>query len=319
MSRKNTTPEHHEPDDPDIAEAMRARREELGLSMPEISGRAGVSEQTWRNYESGRTRVRSDKQLRVWEALQWEPPVVWSGLLGGGVEDIVRRVMDNPELLGSPVRQDTGVLGMPEWGDIPSALPEGYSPLLAATLGENAARCFALGAHLYDLFLAEDLEKLAVMPRGAHLGELEESHLGGVLPPLWLTRYDYEFVFQLRGIIRDLQYRLVRAGVGRDEPLARSLAEILVVHDVFTLGGVMSAPQGAAIDDDEWEGWVNALTGPDETAHRLFGAVAVPPLDAAEHVENWFRLLAAPFVPAWRLPGSPPGGGGATVTRLRRR
>ena len=60
MSPRNA--DHHEPDDPDIAQAMRARREELGLSVSQMSERAGVSAQTWRNYESGRSRVRADKQ-----------------------------------------------------------------------------------------------------------------------------------------------------------------------------------------------------------------------------------------------------------------
>ena len=78
MSPRNA--DHHEPDDPDITQAMRARREELGLSVSQMSERAGVSAQTWRNYESGRSRVRADKQDSVWDALGWEPPSPWSAL-----------------------------------------------------------------------------------------------------------------------------------------------------------------------------------------------------------------------------------------------
>ena len=80
MSPRNA--DHHEPDDPDIAQAMRARREELGLSVSQMSERAGVSAQTWRNYESGRSRVRADKQDSVWDALGWELPSPWSAQCG---------------------------------------------------------------------------------------------------------------------------------------------------------------------------------------------------------------------------------------------
>ena len=59
---------------------MRARREELGLSVSQMSERAGVSAQTRRSYESGRSRVRADKQDSVWDALGWEPPFPWSAL-----------------------------------------------------------------------------------------------------------------------------------------------------------------------------------------------------------------------------------------------
>ena len=78
MSPRNA--DHPEPDDPDIVQVMRARREELGLSVSQMSERAGVSAQTWRNYEAGRSRVRADKQDSVWDALGWESPSPWSAL-----------------------------------------------------------------------------------------------------------------------------------------------------------------------------------------------------------------------------------------------
>lgn len=78
MSPRNA--DRHEPDDPDITRAMRARREELGLSVSQMSKHAGVSAQTRRNYEAGRSRVRADKQDSVWDAFGWEPPSPWSAL-----------------------------------------------------------------------------------------------------------------------------------------------------------------------------------------------------------------------------------------------
>ncbi|ERK52020.1 hypothetical protein HMPREF0682_0861 [Propionibacterium acidifaciens F0233] len=41
-----------------------------------------------------------------------------------------------------------------------------------------------------------------------------------------------------------MQHRLVEKGIGACEPLVRSLAEALVLHDIITLGAVMAAPLG---------------------------------------------------------------------------
>lgn len=325
----------HEPTDPDIAEAMRDRRIELDLTVQEIAERAGVSEQTWRNYERGRTQVRGDKQLGVWEALDWEPPREWAsiamlqnalGILaderGGGPQRAVS-AFDYPWAEGSgplPAEAALEGLGLPDWDEIPDALGS-YSPLVKRTLGEDAARCYALGAHLYDRLLTEDLEALAEMPRGAHVGELDVSHIGGTLPALWLTRYDYELLFQLRGLGQVTTHRLVEAMIAPDEPLVRTLAEAIVVHDIFTLGGMTASSLGKELEDEEWEGWVNAFSGPQEPAHLLLSTILVPSPDAAIHIDHWFDPLTEPFVPHWNIEGAAAEGetdSGATVTRLHR-
>lgn len=101
-----------------------------------------------------------------------------------------------------------------------------------------------------------------------------------------------------------MQHRLVEKGIGACEPLVRSLAEALVLHDIITLGAVMAAPLGRSLDVDAGEGWVNALSGPDEPAHRLVTTVMTPPPDAAEHSGNRFAALDAPFIPAWTHRGA---------------
>ncbi|PHP53503.1 helix-turn-helix domain-containing protein [Actinomyces ruminis] len=351
MSPSRSTDDHHEPDDPDIAQAMRARRQELGLSVPVMAARAGVSEQTWRNYEAGRTQVRGDKQMGAWEALEWEPPTYVAaldglreylqsgaaplGMAGGpgglgaafGVPgyDIPDEAYDpfeglDPEELAAEAAAD---LPVPDWDDIPTVLSEVYSQRLARTLGEDTARCFALGAFLFDMSVAEDLGNLARLPRGTHLGQLDETHIGSTLPQLWLTRYDYEFVFQLRGTARDMALRLTDGGPAVGEPLARTLADVLVLHDIFNLGGAIADSRGADIDEDRWDGWVDALSGPDQPAHALIAMGLIPPADAPEHFDNWFRPLPSPFIPDWD--GASAGGSttafgpaDSTVTPLRR-
>ncbi|WP_136313038.1 helix-turn-helix domain-containing protein [Actinomyces procaprae] len=360
MSPRRKHDDHHEPDDPDIAQAMRERRQELGLSVSAMAARAGVSEQTWRNYEAGRTQVRGDKQAGVWEALEWEPPTHWEDLSGlrailqggatsAGPGSAMPMGMGGPGSFGGPgfggpgfdipdesydafegldaeelAAQAAAELHIPDWDDIPTVLSEVYSQQLARTLGEDAARCFALGVFLYDMSITENLESLAELPGGTHLGELDETHIGSTLPQLWLTRYDYEFVFQLRGTARDMTLRLTDAGPADGEPLVRTMAEALVLHDIFNLGGVIADSRGANVPEDRWEGWVDALSGPDQPAHALIAMGLVPPAEAPGHFDNWFKPLPDPFVPDWD--GASDGSGSttasgpadSTVTPLRR-
>ncbi|SDM87882.1 helix-turn-helix domain-containing protein [Actinomyces ruminicola] len=338
MSARRKNDDHHEPDDPDIAQAMRARRQELGLSVPAMAARAGVSEQTWRNYEYGRTQVRGDKQMGVWEALEWEPPTHWRDLAGlrailqGGGPDAFGAGFggpdfDIPDELFEDIDSEEAAasLPIPDWDDIPTVLSEVYSPRLARTLGEDAARCYALGVLLFDMSITENLESLAELRGGTHLGELDETHIGSILPQLWLTRYDYEFVFQLRESLREMTRRLVSGVTTDNDPMACTIAEILVLHDVFSTGGVIADARGADIDEDRWEGWVDALSGPDQPAHALIAMGLIPPADAPEHFDNWFRPLPSPFIPDWDGASEGTGPttaqadpGDATVTPLRR-
>ena len=356
MSPRNA--DHHEPDDPDIARAMRARREELGMSVPQMSKRAGVSEQTWRNYESGRSRVRTDKQDGVWEALGWEPPSPWSvlrSMMGTGsgrgrseqrakqggpapeplgpievdddedviddddIEGAVRAILGSSGLLDE-LAQGAETLHLPGWDEIPTELAAGYSPRLAGMLGEKAARCFAMGAFLYDQSLAEDLDGLGELPRGTHLGELEDTHIGTTLPNLWLTRYDYEFVFQMRRSAQLLCLRLTgEEELADDGPLVRSMAEALALHDVFDLGCTIgSATHGVLVERETWEEWVDALSGPDRPARRAIFTMMIPPADSPEHFDNWFAPLADPFVPDWGAQAPPESDDGVIVLDLGR-
>ncbi len=297
----------HDPYDPAIGEDMRDRRRQLGLSVQQMAQLAGVTEQTWRNYEAGRTQVRGDKQEQVWDALGWHLPTWEERIALTGIYD------DAP----------TDDLGVPPWDKIPTMLAVAYSPLLASTLGERAARCFALGSFLYHQAVEENLRDLALLPRGAHLGLLDESHIADTLPALWLTRYDYEFVFQMRAVAMDLTRRLHDGAPAPAEPLVRSMAEALVLHDILALGAVIAShdlliEDNTTVEEEEWEGWVDSLCGPDQPVHWLIATALVPPPNAPEHIDNWFAALERPYVPNWTAKATK-SDGGATVTNISNR
>ena len=46
--------------------------------------------------------------------------------------------------------------------------------------------------------IKEDMSELASMPAGSHIGQLNMSWLYGDLPEQFLTRYDYDFLYQLK-------------------------------------------------------------------------------------------------------------------------
>ena len=305
----------HDPYDDDIEAEIRARRLELGLSVAEAASRSGVSEQTWRNYEAGRTTVRGDKQPGVWDTLEWEIPEFPAGygpdflrLLPGL---LAQGDMGDMGFADDGGGGDAGQDDLPAWDEIPEALASRYSSLVSRFLGEPAARCLALGSDLLVGALGENLDELSAMPRGAHAGELSDSAVIDCLPRLWLTRYDYEFIFQLRSLCEVLTARLVLGDIGPGVPLARTCAETLAVQAMLQIGCMVADGEGpVAISPEQCGEWVRALCD-GELATALVLAPIACGREEFEHFENWFVPLPEPFVPAWPdaddlpRPGSP--------------
>ena len=90
---------------------------------------------------------------------------------------------------------------------------EAWSVALEQVCGRDAAIAFALGRDWALDHAEEDLEHMAYMPRGAHIGELDISYLDGSLPAQFRTRYDYEFLYLLVNRIRGLR-QLAKSGKG---------------------------------------------------------------------------------------------------------
>lgn len=187
-------------------------------------------------------------------------------------------------------------------------------------LGQGAARCFAPGAFLYDRSPAEDLDSSGELPRGPRPGELEDTRIAATLSNLWLIRYDCELVFRMRRAARLPCLRLTgEEELADDEPLVRSMAEALALHDVFDLGCTIgSATHGVLVERETWEEWVDALSGPDRPARRAIYTMMIPPADSPEHFDNWFAPFADPFVPDWGAQAPPESDDDAIVVDLGR-
>ncbi|MFC7582015.1 helix-turn-helix transcriptional regulator [Schaalia naturae] len=316
-------------DAPDLPARFRARREELGLTLTAMAQRAGVSDQTWRNYETGRTAPRDDKAPRIWAALGWKLvwPDPWEELLRpdewgrrgrrpSWLEDPdgdVASFLANPDgsINVDRVREfaaSTGVAqGLPDWDQEPEAWENSYSPLLAGTLGVEAARTFALGADLFRDAARENAEEMSAMPRGTHLGQLGDSIVFDSLPRRWAMHYDYDFLYRLLTQAEALCDRLVVHPVGADEALVHCVADALVLDRILGIGSMIATAQGHAVVDRK-DGWYTSLTGSIDILGPLFAANIHPGPDDIFHVDHWFDPFDRPFVPDWGAAARPSSG-----------
>lgn len=217
----------------ELADAIKQRRCELGLSAEEAARRAGVGTKTWFRYESG-SSIRSDKVKGVCRALSWSALPVQEGMAKGIGEEYA-------------------------WLESIDDSHEAWSPWLVETFGSKAAVSFAVGSDILLDYLNEDLSELAQMPSGTHLGELSCSWLADCLPQQFLTQYTYQFAYRLRSVLA--QYR-VRARFGH-EMYAHSPVEELLIRLIrdFSFDAIeewVPKLNDGASDDDQWqetEGW----------------------------------------------------------------
>lgn len=252
-----------------LADAIKQRRLELGLSAEETARRAGVGTKTWFRYESG-SSIRNDKVKGVCKALSWPAlPLQENEVAGDG--------------------------GEYAWLESIDASHEAWSSNLAEIFGRKAAVSFAVGSDILLDYMNEDLGELAKMPVGTHLGELSCSWLADLLPGQFLLRYTYEFVFRFRTVL--LQYRM-RARCG-NEMRAHSPAEELLVRLIrdFSFDAIEEwVPQ---IDDnasehdtwqemEDWKEWPEDLCGDDDFSMFLDEGHWVEEMDPY-HFDRWFE------------------------------
>lgn len=150
-----------------LAETIRGRRLELGLTIEEAASRAGIGIKTWCRYEAGES-IRNDKAKGICKALNWR-------VIPGGDED------------------DSLTFDLNEY-----MKHKAWSQFLCDRFGEAAAFSFVIGSDILLDHLNEDLDALSKLPRGTHVGQLSVSMTKELLPAQFLMRYDYEFLYHLK-------------------------------------------------------------------------------------------------------------------------
>lgn len=209
----------------ELAKSIRLRRNELNLTIEEAASKAGVGTKTWSRYESGES-IRKDKCRGICKALNWP------SLPGNGEAEISNKY---------------------EYRD-----HEAWSPYLVEKFGNLAAASFVIGSDILLDNLQDDIEELSSMPRGSHIGQMGASWMKSLLPPQFLMRYDYDFLYILRTTVT--QFRL-QAPMG-SPIIAHSVIEELVLYLImeesqFLMESIVLEEEQDDIDDyDSWDEWV---------------------------------------------------------------
>lgn len=176
-----------------LADTIRQRRVELGLTIEEAAVRAGVGAKTWYRYETGGS-IREDKYKGVCRALNWH-------VFPNEVNDDLD--IEN-ELFGGKTVEDH----------------EAYSSFLEKAFSREIAISFCVGSDILSDEVQADLSELAGMPKGSHIGEISNSFLAFELPQRFLTRYDYDFLYAFKVAVHDLR-------------TAARLGKVIVAHSVL--------------------------------------------------------------------------------------
>lgn len=150
-----------------LGEAIKSRRQELGLTIEEAATKAGVGIKTWCRYESGES-IRSDKAKGICKALNW-------------------RTLSNEN------DSNNAEFNLEEYQN-----KDAWSQYLCDQFGEAVAISFAIGSDILLDYINEDLDEIARMPRGSHLGQLSVSMMKDILPEQFLMLYDYDFLYRLK-------------------------------------------------------------------------------------------------------------------------
>ena len=209
-----------------LAKRIQHRRRELNLTVEEAAARAGIGTETWRCYEAGET-IRQDKCKGICKALGWN---------------------------GFPSEEEcTFVL----------ECEDAWSEFLAENYGPGAALAFDVGSEILLGEIESTLPELSAMPAGSHIGQVNTSLLKKLLPPQFLTKYNYEFFYHMKCTLLQLRQK-ARNGKSMT---AHSVFEELILY----------------LCDQKAKAFLELSVGTDELLEE----------GAAEGMEDWvFELFA---------------------------
>lgn len=238
------------PGNQDLGNAIKSRRIELNLTIEEAADRASVGIKTWCRYEAGES-IRQDKARGICKALNW-------------------RAL--PSLEG----QDDCSFDINE-----CRANKYWSKLLEDRFGATAAASFVIGSEILEDHINEDLEELSHMPKGSHIGQLDISFIVDDLPPQFLPRYDYEFLYALRCALYKMK-AYVRYGT---ELVAHSVMEELVLYLVIEESR-MILEDGDYIPEAGWDEWAFDLFDDMDIVTLLYSDKYLSEADIY-HFDHW--------------------------------
>lgn len=237
--------------DEELAKRIKARRNELGLTIEDAAKRAGVGVKTWCRYEAGEA-IRTDKYKGVCKALNW------------------KSLSDDVSGFGFDISKYYN--------------HEAWSPFLAERYGELAAASFVIGSEILLDDINSDLSEISEFPKGSHLGQLEISEIVDFLPEQFLMHYDYEFLYLFKCVIT----RLVKQANNGTPIVAHTVLEELALY-VIVLEADMIDSENVSTEEYD-ENWVFDLFGDMDIITFLYSDIAID-IDNLYHFMHWNENL----------------------------
>lgn len=247
------------PNPPSLSEKIKSRRQELSLTIEEAAKRAGVGTKTWCRYEAGEA-IRADKYKGLCKALNW--PVT---------------------INADQTTDDSTSVPVEDYRN-----HKAWSTYLEKIFGYKAAMSFAVGSDILLDHIKQDLEELASMPKGTHLGQLSISFLCDDLPPQFLTDYDYDFIYHMKCALQLLRYQAKNS----TQFLAHSVMEELLIYLSVEESEILAdLEESKDIDEDNTESfneWVFDLFGDADILTMLYSTLYLT-TENIYHIDHWFK------------------------------
>lgn len=240
-----------------LARKIKRRRNELNLTIEEAASRARVGTKTWSRYEAGES-IRLDKCRGICKALNWR---------------------DFPDEKSDAEKKSL----IEEYRD-----HEAWSQFLAENYGSGAAVAFAAGSDILLDYINQDLSDLAAMPSGSHIGQLSTSFISDGLPPQFLMRYNYDFLYNMKCVLLKLRWR-AKHGMPMT---AHSILEELIIYLCNEEAQVLikvSAGTDDLVDNEELdasEDWVFNMFDDMDIISFLYSNVYLTE-DHSFHFKHW--------------------------------
>lgn len=245
----------------ELSKAIKDRRNELNLTIDEASSKAGLGSKTWQRYESGGS-IRKDKVKGLCRTLNWKV-----------LPNIDNNEMRDKENISKYKKN------------------EAWSPYLEKRFGKYAAISFIIGSELLLDMINADIDALSGMPKGSHIGEISFSAVSDILPREYLTRYDYEFMWNLRRTL--IQFR--RAAPITRNLIAYSVIDELVLYLIMDESRAFIEDMNIEFDfedDDEYidcREWAFDMFDDMDVVTCLYSDFFRITPDHTYHFDNWYK------------------------------
>ena len=237
-----------------LGKEIRDRRLELGLTIEGAATKAGVSQKTWIRYESG-SSIRLDKVANVLKVLKW------TNFPDGSQDEF-----ENPVLNVDKSHR-------------------AWSEYLEHNYGPKTAACFAVASVIVLDEIKEDLQGLENKPRGTHLGQLDISLCADKLPPQFLMRYDYEFVYALKHTAEQFIHWAKAGSPLNPHTVLDELFLYLIEQEIDLLYEMYDLDE--YLESEGIEGILSELAGDIDLYTCLYSGVYLVQPGDIYHFDNW--------------------------------